>query len=78
MPEGMLRISSDSDFFSTNKVQPNLFCGGFNIYRLSFFFLFFLFFFLGGGVIFWSRDLLGGLFEALGIFLGFDFLLPLF
>ena len=66
-------------FFSTIKVQPNLFCGGFNIYRLSFFFLFFLFLGgWGGGVNFWSRDLLGGLFEALGIFLGFDFLLPLF
>ena len=78
MPEGVLRISSDSDFFSTNKVQPNLFCGSFNIYRLSFFFLFFLFFLGGGGVNFWSRDVLGGLFEALVIFLGFDFLLPLF
>lgn len=36
-------------FFSTSKVQPNLFCGGFNIYRLSFFFLFFLFFGGWGG-----------------------------
>ena len=43
--------------------------------RVSFFFFSFFF---GGGVNFWSRDLLGGLFEALVIFLGFDFLLPLF
>ena len=58
MPEGVLRILSDSDFFSTNKVQPNLFCGGFNIYRLSFFFLFFLFF--GGGGKFLVQGFIGG------------------
>ena len=59
MPEGVLRILSDSDFFSTNKVQPNLFCGDFNIYRLSFFFLFFLFF-LGGGGKFLVQGFIGG------------------
>ena len=71
MPEGVLRISSDSDFFSTNKVQPNLFCGGFNIYRLSFFFLFSLFFLGGGGGKFLVQGFIGGFVCSPSDFFGF-------